>query len=319
MTSDGWTGAVRRRLGLGRLLPLGGPRDGAWLTEAAAEAVLRRAAHNVTGVRLGVLRLGLADPDRPFESAVPAPPSALPPGPLRVSAECAASASEPLPTTTARLRSVLATTATQRLGLVVSEVDLRVTELLDTAPESETGTCTGARPDVEAGRGAGVRQDVESGASARPDVVRPDTVRPDIVRPDVESGTATGAETGTAGTATGAETGPGPGAGQQPGPGVAPASAPAPGGAEPAGDEALAVAAALAVPGVTGTSGVLGRAVRLEERHDSTAALPRRHVQLEITAAATHRTLDVALAVRTAVSAALADRPTVTVLVTAVD
>ncbi|MCX5268834.1 nucleopolyhedrovirus P10 family protein [Streptomyces sp. NBC_00199] len=277
MTSDGWTGAVRRRLGLGRLLPLGGPRDGAWLTEAAAEAVLRRAARNVTGVRLGVLRLELADPDGPFEPAVPAPPSALPPGPLRVTAECAAAAYEPLPTTTARLRSALATTATQRLGLVVSEIDLRVTELLDTEPESAAGT--GARPDAEAGTGAG----------ARPDM------------------------------ATGTETGAGPGPGRQPRPGVTPASVPAPGGADLAGDEALAAAAALAVPGVTGTSGVLGRAVRLEERHDSTAALPRRHVQLEITAAATPRTLDVALAVRTAVSAALPDRPTVTVLVTAVD
>ncbi|KRD10763.1 hypothetical protein [Streptomyces sp. Root264] len=285
MTSDGWTGAVRRRLGLGRLLPLGGPRDGAWLTEAAAEAVLRRAAHNVAGVRLGVLRLELVDPDGPFEPAVPAPPSALPPGPLRVTAECAAAAYKPLPTTTERLRSALATTATLRLGLVVSEIDLRVTELLDRGPESEADT--GVRPDAGAGAGA---------------------------RPDMATGPETGAESGPERGAA-----PGPGPGRQPRPGVTPASAPAPGGADLAGDEALAAAAALAVPGVTGTSGVLGRAVRLEGRHDATAALPRRHVQLEITAAATPRTLDVALAVRTAVSAALPDRPTVAVLVTAVD
>ncbi|MDX5565105.1 hypothetical protein PYK79_19680 [Streptomyces sp. ID05-04B] len=294
MTSDGWTGAVRRRLGLGRLLPLGGPRDGAWLTEAAAEAVLRRAARDVAGVRLGVLRLGLADPDGSFESAVPAPSSALPPGPLRMTAECAVSASEPLPVTTARLRNALAATAAQRLGLVVSEVDLRVTDLLGTEPDSED---TDARPDVESGTGTGPRPDAEAD---------PDTG----TRPDAESGAGAAARSGT-----------GHGPGRQPPPGVTPAAvpAPAPGGAVLAGDEALAAAAALAVPGVTGTSGVLGRAVRITERHDLTAALPHRHAQLEITAAATHRTLDVALAVRTAVSAALPDRPTVAVLVTAVD
>ncbi|MFF6801342.1 hypothetical protein [Streptomyces sp. NPDC012616] len=305
MTSDGWTGAVRHRLGLGRLLPLGGPRDGAWLTEAAAEAVLRRAARDVAGVRLGVLRLGLADPDGPFESAVPAPPSGLPPGPLRVTAECAASASEPLPTTTARLRSALASTAAERLGLVVSEVDLRVTDLLGTEPGREG---TGARPDVESGTAADPRPDVEVGGVAAGR------------RPDVEEGLGAGTRPGT-----------GPEPGRQPLPGVTPASAsapppvpvavaaPVPGGSVLAGDEALAAAAALAVPGVTGTSGVLGRAVRIEERDDMTATLPRRHAQLEITAAVTHRTLDVALAVRAAVSAALPDRPTVTVLVTAVD
>ncbi|MEU9384064.1 hypothetical protein AB0D38_25170, partial [Streptomyces sp. NPDC048279] len=34
MTADRWTEAVRHPLGLGRLLPLGGPHDGAWVTEA---------------------------------------------------------------------------------------------------------------------------------------------------------------------------------------------------------------------------------------------------------------------------------------------
>ncbi|MEH0543514.1 nucleopolyhedrovirus P10 family protein [Streptomyces sp. B21-105] len=299
MTADGWTGAVRHRLGLGRLLPLGGPRDGAWLTEAAAEAVLRRAVRDVAGVRLGVLRLGLADPDGPFEPAVPAPPSALPPGPLRVSAECAASASEPLPTTTARLRSTLATAAAQRLGLVVSEIDLRVTELLgaephpgpDMAADAASGTDAHAGPAMEADAGPGLGTGADAGA-----------------RLGAEQRTDAGARWRA-------------GAGAEPGrPARAGGPAPAvPGGAVATGDEALAAAAALAVPGVTGTSGVLGRAVRLEERQDTTAALPHRHAQLEITAAATHRTLDVVLAVRTAVSAALPDRPTVTVLVTAVD
>ncbi|MFC9291362.1 hypothetical protein ACFT0E_32725, partial [Streptomyces sp. NPDC057052] len=108
MTSDGWTRVVREQLGMGRLLPLGGPRDGAWIAEDAARAVLRRAARELPGVRLGALRISVADPDAVYEPAVPAPPSALPPGPLRVTAEFAAAASEPLPTTASRLRDALA-------------------------------------------------------------------------------------------------------------------------------------------------------------------------------------------------------------------
>ncbi|MDQ0580161.1 nucleopolyhedrovirus P10 family protein [Streptomyces rishiriensis] len=137
MTADGWTSAVRHQLGLGRLLPLGGPRDGAWITEAAAEAVLREAVRDLTGLRMGALRIALADPAGVHEPAVPPPPSALPPGPLRVTADIAASSSEPLPTAASRLRTALAAAATDRLGLVVAEVDVRVTALLDEDPEPE--------------------------------------------------------------------------------------------------------------------------------------------------------------------------------------
>ncbi|MGW6061046.1 nucleopolyhedrovirus P10 family protein [Streptomyces sp. NPDC055189] len=131
MTGDGWTHAVRRQLGLGRVLPLGGPGDGAWLTEACAGGVLRHAADQVSGVRLGDLRLALADPSKADVSAVPAPPSALPPGPLRITAEFAAVPAEPLPAAAARLRTALFAAADERLGLVVEEVDLSVTTLLD--------------------------------------------------------------------------------------------------------------------------------------------------------------------------------------------
>ncbi|WP_460064181.1 nucleopolyhedrovirus P10 family protein [Streptomyces sp. YKOK-I1] len=125
------TSAVRHRLGLGRLLPLGGPRDGAWIAEEAANGVLRAAVREVPGVRLGVLRLAPADPDDADEPVVPPPPSGLPPGPLRVTADFAASPAWPLPTTAGRVRRALATAATRRLGLTVTEVDLRVTDLLD--------------------------------------------------------------------------------------------------------------------------------------------------------------------------------------------
>ncbi|OXY99519.1 nucleopolyhedrovirus P10 family protein [Streptomyces diastatochromogenes] len=134
MTADPWTQAVRHQLGLGRLLPLGGPRDGAWVAEGAAAAVLARAAATeVPQVRLGTLRITLADPEDVHEPVVPPPPSALPPGALRVTADFAAMATDPLPTTASRLRLTLATAATDRLGLTVAEVDLRVTDLLEAA------------------------------------------------------------------------------------------------------------------------------------------------------------------------------------------
>ncbi|KUL25651.1 hypothetical protein [Streptomyces regalis] len=131
MTADRWTQAVKRQLGLGRLLPLGSPHDGAWIAEAAAEAVLRRATEDMRGVRLDALRIALIDPDGADEAAVPPPPSALPPGRLLVTADFAATATDPLPTTAERLRELLTAAATERLGLTVTEVDLRVTALLD--------------------------------------------------------------------------------------------------------------------------------------------------------------------------------------------
>lgn len=144
---DQWTRAVRRQLGFGRLLPLGGPRDGAWITERAAESVLRHAARRVPGAHLGTLRLALADPNETHEPAVPPPPSALPPGPLRISADFTATLAtgEPLPAVASRLRATLAEAATERLGLTVTEVDLRVTGLLE---EGEAGATEDDESDV---------------------------------------------------------------------------------------------------------------------------------------------------------------------------
>ncbi|MEV6757937.1 nucleopolyhedrovirus P10 family protein [Streptomyces sp. NPDC051214] len=250
MTGDGWTEAVRRQLGLGRVLPLGGPGDGSWLTEACADGVLRHAAEGVSGVRLGALRLSLADPSRAGAPAVPAPPSALPPGPLRITAEFAAEPSEPLPEAADRLRTALFTAAGERLGLVVAEVDLSVTTLLD----------AGQAP-VE--------------VPAEPEKTPPD----------------------------GAQATPG------------------------SGDEARVASAALEVPGVrrlTGALGGFGRAVHLDETGSvsgpaADAALPRRHARVELATDRAHRALDVALAVRAVVGDALTDRPSVAVLITAVE
>ncbi|MFH7335537.1 nucleopolyhedrovirus P10 family protein [Streptomyces sp. KHY 26] len=232
MTADGWTQVVRHHVGLGRLLPLGGPGDGAWITEAAAGVVLRRAAGGVPGVRLGALRIALADPAEAAEPAVPAPPSALPPGALRLTADFAATPAEPLPAAAARLRLALATAADERLGLAVTAVDLRVTDLLEA-----TGTVTEVRP-------------------PQPPPAREVTA--------------------------------------------------------PAG--ARAAEAALSVPGVAHLTGL-----HIETRAGGTATLTHRHVRVELAATAAHRTADVARRVRAAVRDAMADRPTVAVLVTAVD
>ncbi|MEU1020091.1 nucleopolyhedrovirus P10 family protein [Streptomyces sp. NPDC005898] len=241
MTGDGWTEAVRRQLGLGRVLPLGGARDGTWVTEAAAGAVLRHAAQRVTGVRLGGLRVAPADPGAACAPAVPPPPSALPPGPLRVTGDFTAATGLPLPAAADRLRAALHEAA-RGLGLAAEEVDLRVTALLDV------------------GEGIGPEEDV-----------RPPAPRPPAAQ--VPAGE---------------------------------------------GDEARAGQAALAVPGVTRLTGALGPAVVVEER-PAPGALPRRHVRVELATGHAHRALDVALAVRAAVGDALADHPSVAVLVTAVE
>jgi hypothetical protein len=159
VVTDRLAQAVRQQLRLGRLLPLGGPADGAWLTERAADAVLRRAADAVPGVRLGALRIALADPDAAARPAVPAPPSALPPGPLRVEAAFGATADQPLPVTADRLRGALLGAAADRLGLMVGAVDLRVTDVLDEAPERTPRPSGEPTPGAEAeepGDGAAV-------------------------------------------------------------------------------------------------------------------------------------------------------------------
>ncbi|WP_351225197.1 hypothetical protein [Streptomyces sp. NPDC002133] len=137
-TAGGWAATVRARMGLGRLLPLGGAGDGAWLTERAAEGVLRAAAaREVRGAVLGRLRIGLVGTETTAEPAVPPPPAALPPGPLRIEAEFEAAPDEPIPALAQRLRAALHAASAERLDLAVTEIDLRVTALLDAVAEPE--------------------------------------------------------------------------------------------------------------------------------------------------------------------------------------
>ncbi|MEL3947927.1 hypothetical protein [Streptomyces sp. LNU-CPARS28] len=339
MTGDGWTSAVRRQLGLGRMLPLGGPGDGAWLAESAARSVLCGSAARVAGVRVTRLRVSLVErgaaplsPDA-YVVAVPSPPSALPPGPLRISAEFQAATTEPLATAADRLRRALGSAAAERLGLVVTEVDLRVTGLMEGG----------------GGLGGAVPGDAVPGDAVPGDAVPGDAVPGDAVPGDAAP---MGAVSGGSAPGNAAPTGAVPGdaipgsaalmgaVSEDAAPAAAPSadapsadapstdgdiadvpSGPLPGDEDEPGDEGRVARAALAVPGVTRMAGVLGglaRAVHIEEQ-GATLTLPRRHVRVDLAVDARHRTLDVARAVRAAVAASLPDRPSVAVLVTAVD
>ncbi|MEU1925326.1 hypothetical protein AB0H23_04410 [Streptomyces albogriseolus] len=344
MMADRWTRMVRQQVGLGRFLPLGGPYDGAWIAERAASGVLRGAAEReVPEVRLGGVRIGLADPGEAAEPAVPAPPSALPPGPLRLTAEFAATAAWPLPETASRLRTALAVTATERIGLDLTEVDLRVTELLDTEPPASRPGTPETRGGTDTSGGAGMPGAADtSGAGTPGDADTPRAARtPGVADTSGAADTARGAGTpetadtpGGAGASGDADT---PGDAGMPGSAgaygaVEPEAARAPdsaggfgaagvAGAVGGGPEGERVAAVvLRVPGVSRLTGVWGLPVRLGEQAPASGdALPRRHARVDLAVAAGFRPLEVARAVRAAVAEALPDRPTVAVLVTDLD
>lgn len=142
MTADGLLQAVRDQLGLGRLLPLGGPPDRVWIAERAAAHVLREAGRAVPGVRLDAVRIGPQGPDGHDWHAVrdanpAAPPGALPAGPWRVDVDFTARPDHPLPRTAELLRAALADTAVRRLGPEPAVIDLRVVGLLDDGSADE--------------------------------------------------------------------------------------------------------------------------------------------------------------------------------------
>ncbi|QUC55534.1 hypothetical protein IOD14_01275 [Streptomyces sp. A2-16] len=154
--TEAWTQAARSRPGLGRLLPLGGPRDGTWITEQAAVQVLGRTAAEVPGVRLESLRIGSAPLQPVSEPAVRPPAGALPPGPLTIEAAFTASLVRPLPETADELRTTLLGAAAERLGLDTVTADMRVTDVGE-APEAGATSGTAATdmrptPEAEAAR-----------------------------------------------------------------------------------------------------------------------------------------------------------------------
>lgn len=268
-----------QQVALGGLLPLGGPRDGAWISEKAAVSVLRDAVRRERGLRLGRVRVRLADPSGRYEEpAVPAPPGALPPGELRIEGDFAiftdwsASGPEALPAGARRLRSALAAAAEERLGLMVTEVDLRVTGLLDELPQDE---------DEERDEEKGDRAE-DVGES------RGETGEPSAETRPKDAATTTAGTMGTTGPPSDESR------------------------------VAAAVLAVPGVAALAGLPGSLGRAVHLGTGRPTTGgtAVPRRHLRVGVSVHGDGRVLDVARAVRAAAGEALHDRPTVAVLVT---
>lgn len=147
MDTDGLARAVREQLGIGRLLPLGTAADGCWLTERAAGDRLRAAAAGLPGVVVTGLRVDLRTaapgPSRPL------PPGALPPGLLRLTAECAMGWDAPVPQQARRLRAALGAAAAG-LGLALSEIDVHVARLHDDAPTAPAAGA-GAGPEGASG------------------------------------------------------------------------------------------------------------------------------------------------------------------------
>ncbi|MEU3462473.1 hypothetical protein ABZ721_21365 [Streptomyces sp. NPDC006733] len=247
MTVDRLTRAVREQIAFGRVLPLGGVGDGVWITESAAADALRGAVSGLPGVRVGSLRITpegdgpRAEPATEVErtaagtGAALVPPSAVAPGPLRLSAAFEAAIDRPLPATAEGLRSALWDAAHELLGLPVASVDLDVTGLLE----------------LPAGPGAPVLDPAPVPAVEGPS---------GTVDHDVE--------------------------------GAGPA---------PAGDPV--VVAALLVPGVARVTSRLGgfaSGIRTADAGDP----PAREVRVQIAVVPGHRALDVARAVRTAVTRA---------------
>jgi hypothetical protein len=154
--TEAWMQAVRRHLDLGRLLPLGRPDDGTWITEQAAVRVLGRAAAEIAGARLESLRIGSAPLEPVSEPTVRPPASALPPGPLRIEAAFTASLGQPLPEIADHLRSTLLNAAAERLGLATVTADLRVTDLHD-GPETVGRSRTSTRAMKPPPEGAAAR------------------------------------------------------------------------------------------------------------------------------------------------------------------
>ncbi|MFF9812316.1 hypothetical protein [Streptomyces sp. NPDC014006] len=68
----------------------------------------------------------------------------MPPGALRIEAEFSAPARQPLPQVAEHLRQTLSAAAVERLGLVVAEVDLHVTDLLEVPASAQQPTAAEA-------------------------------------------------------------------------------------------------------------------------------------------------------------------------------
>ncbi|MFD4562728.1 Asp23/Gls24 family envelope stress response protein [Streptomyces sp. NPDC058469] len=115
---------VRLELRPGRPLPLGEPAEDLWIMEAVAARALRAAAESVPGVRAGSCRLFDGRDD----------------GTVEVRLDIHAPADAPLPDLAARVRERVWEAADRELGMGVTAVDIRVTDLVPiTADDGQEG------------------------------------------------------------------------------------------------------------------------------------------------------------------------------------
>ncbi|WP_338692655.1 Asp23/Gls24 family envelope stress response protein [Streptomyces sp. Q6] len=112
---------VRLELRPGRPLPLGEPAEGLWIMEAVAARSIRAAAETVPGVRAGSCRLPASDGD----------------GTVRAHLEIHAPARVPLPDVAALVRERVREAADRELGLALTVVDIRVTDIVPAAADEE--------------------------------------------------------------------------------------------------------------------------------------------------------------------------------------
>ena len=108
---------VRLELRPGRPLPLGEPAEDLWIMEAVAARALRAAAESVPGVRAGSCRLR----------------DGAEPGTVEVRLDIHAPADAPLPDLAAQVRERVWEAADRELGMGVTAVDIRVTDLVSTS------------------------------------------------------------------------------------------------------------------------------------------------------------------------------------------
>lgn len=114
---------VRTELRPGPLVPLAAPE--AWITEAAAARLFRRAADAEPGVAAGSCRITTAGGRAPVRGG------RLPREPLRVRLEIAVDLTRPVPEVSAAVRDRVLRAADAQVGLDLAEVDLAVVGVLD--------------------------------------------------------------------------------------------------------------------------------------------------------------------------------------------
>ncbi|EGX55119.1 hypothetical protein SZN_34502 [Streptomyces zinciresistens K42] len=116
---------VRLELRPGRPLPLGEPAEDLWIMETVAARTLRAAAETVAGVRAGSCRVFAED--EPGGGAV------------RLRLDIHAPAGSGLQRIAESVRRRVREAADRELGLSLGAVDIRVTDLVDEAPDERAG------------------------------------------------------------------------------------------------------------------------------------------------------------------------------------